>query len=161
MIVMLTFSRLSHITRFLLAVTGLLVALTACTAPGEEKTGGENWVILSKRETAVLQYLGFPGERWTPMEAQVTAVEAALPDYVNNSEPALAEALDSYTRQYAGVTGDEGQQQIYANFFCDPDTWESWQTDFVDVDDGGDCYFQTLYDVDSGTFLWLSVNGES
>ena len=138
----------------------LLLVLSGCIAE-EAASGGEDWVILSEEGTAVLQYLGFPGERWVPDPTQVMEVDAALPVYLQEAAPELTDKLGSYTRQYGGVTGREGQQLIYVNFFCDAHRWNNWRSELVDVMDGGNCYFHTVYDVNGRSFLSLSINGES
>ncbi len=53
-----------------------------------------------------------------------------------------------------------GRQIIYGNYFCD-NMGKNWRQEFVFVFDGGDCFFQVEYDVESGTFIKLWVNGES
>ena len=58
----------------------------------------------------------------------------------------------------------DGQRAIYGNFLCDAERMSSfidWRTDLVEVMDGGDCYFQTLYDVEDGTFVWIAINGQA
>ncbi len=105
---------------------------------------------------------------WTPSTADVLALEGQLPDFLL-SQPEDSEArkydlwfkAPRYPRQYVGITR-KGRRIVYANFFCfrsksDPD-WHVWP---VDVDDGGACYFQVEYDVESGQFSRLSVNGSS
>jgi hypothetical protein len=109
------------------------------------------------------------GELWTPALADVTALEQKLPAYLRRAykdqdrrrEP-LWKRAPHYKRQYLGIT-QKGERTIYANFFCEifgPHP-EDWKTILVDVDDGGDCYFQVEYDVKAGTFHDLSVNGEA
>jgi hypothetical protein len=36
-----------------------------------------------------------------------------------------------------------------------------WRQNVISVEDGGECYFQVEYDLESGTFIWLMVNGEA
>jgi hypothetical protein len=69
------------------------------------------------------------------------------------------ERLDEYQRQYIGLERN-GKQIIYGNYFCD-NMGKNWRSEIVFVLDGGDCYFQVEYDVESGTFTKLLVNGES
>jgi hypothetical protein len=98
---------------------------------------------------------------WTPSEADVMALEEQLAGYLPDEHPDLWQKLESYTRQYWGTVTPDGNRAIYANFFCDADRLDRWRTDFVMVLDGGDCYFQTIYDVENGDFVWLAINGES
>jgi hypothetical protein len=101
----------------------------------------------------------------------VLALERRLPDYMRAELDRQARAYDyprdkknplwerakTYKRQYVGVRRQK-RRIIYANFFCDA-SGSNWRTTRVDVDDGGDCYFQVEYDVDKRTFADLSVNG--
>jgi hypothetical protein len=67
--------------------------------------------------------------------------------------------VPDYKRQYLGIL-ENGEQIIYANFFCDA-TFEEWRQEFVLVNDGGDCFFQVKYNVATGEFYDFSVNGEA
>lgn len=123
--------------------------------------------IFSAEKTAVfISWLGESADDfWTPTVEEVAAFEAGLPSYLQtvdipyrDTQPIL-ERLPAYTRQYFGlVRGDE--QLIYGNFFCD--TWEmDWGETAVVVMDGGDCYFQVTYDVNTGEYTSLWINGEA
>lgn len=104
------------------------------------------------------------GEPWTPSEAEILTLEEQLPQYLQEYYPELSQKLESYTRQYWGSATAEGGRAIYASFLCDADQLAAhidWRTAPIEVMDGGDCYFQALYDVEQGAFVWLMVNGES
>ncbi len=106
------------------------------------------------------------GESWTPQPEQIAALEAALTPFLQTADdpwlkpdPPIWERLPAYERQYAGFMVDD-KPIIYGNFFCNGENFE-WRQDWVAVMDGGDCYFQVKYDVESDTLVNLSVNGES
>lgn len=146
----------------------LLPAGCTTTGPGNADnvvdTNESKWVILAAEEATYLKYFGFTGKVWTPQEEDVVTLEAELAPYLAQEYPFLHEQLSTYRRQYLGTTTDDGRRVIYANFFCDDHGMISefdWQHEFVDMMDGGDCYFHTLYDVETETFLWVSINGES
>jgi hypothetical protein len=126
-----------------------------------------------------------PLKFWTPTVADVEKLEARLPRYLREQldrppprvkgkgkrkdaalEPPprpkvpLAERVAAYKRQYVGLLKD-GHRVVWANFFCDVDSHTSWRKSPVDVDDGGDCYFQVEYDLDADTLSNLAVNGEA
>ena len=63
--------------------------------------------------------------------------------------------------QYWETVTPDGDPAVYANFFCDASEIDYWRTEFVMATDGGDCYFQTIYDVDNRTFIWLAIDGEA
>jgi hypothetical protein len=108
---------------------------------------------------------------WTPARADVLALEQRLPEYMRVELDRQARARDypidkknplwerakTYKRQYVGIRRQK-QRIVYANFFCNA-SGSNWRTTPVDVDDGGDCYFQVEYDVDKRTFADLSLNG--
>ena len=101
---------------------------------------------------------------WTPAEADVAALEAGLPAFLESEIPPdhynrrILERLDLYKRQYFGITFEAGQPLMYANFFC-VDEFDYWLESYVMVMDGGECFFQVVYDPASDTFSRLSVNG--
>ncbi len=128
-------------------------------------------------ETESFQGAIFPAERvgaspywphnddpWTPSETDILTLEEQLPGYLEENYPNLWQRLDSYTRQYWGTVTPEGNSAIYASFLCDAKRMASfvdWRTDPIEIMDGGDCYFQTLYDIEDGIFVWLAINGEA
>lgn len=101
---------------------------------------------------------------WTPTEADVAALEAGLPAFLESEIPPdhynrrILERLDLYKRQYFGITLEAGQPLIYANFFC-VDEFDYWLESLVFVMDGGECFFQVLYDPATAKFSRLRVNG--
>lgn len=100
---------------------------------------------------------------WTPHTEDVARLEAALTPFlrlaVNGRSPDLWQRLPEYTRQYVGIITGE-REAILVNAFCD-DLGIDWRTTPVAVLDGGDCFFQVTYDIASGAFSDLMVNGEA
>ena len=119
---------------------------------------------------------------WSPSLAEVAKLEARLPDYLRAElDPPLPpkrgprrkttpkppqptkvplwKRAFAYQRQYVGLMKD-GHHLIWANFFCRP-VRADWRHEPVVVDDGGDCFFQVEYDVDTGKFSNLAVNGKA
>ena len=106
---------------------------------------------------------------WTPTPSDVRGLEARLPTYLRSPKARkaaayccpqpvpLATRAPSYKRQYVGVL-DHGRRLIHASFFCEA-SGSDWHRTPVDVDDGGDCYFQIDYDVRKRRFESISVNG--
>jgi hypothetical protein len=111
-----------------------------------------------------------PDAFWTPALADVVKLEAGLPTYLRGRAARRVAAASGpqtnplwkrapgYKRQYVGVRR-RGRAVIYANFFCEASPNVDWHREPVDVDDGGDCYFQVEYDVTTGRFDNLAVNG--
>jgi hypothetical protein len=101
---------------------------------------------------------------WTPTEADVAALEAGLVPFLESEIPQdhynrrILERLDLYKRQYFGLTLQAGQPVIYANFFC-VDEFDYWLESLVFVMDGGECFFQLVYDPATAEFSRLRING--
>lgn len=100
---------------------------------------------------------------WTPSQEDVLAFEKALPPYLREAVPqdyhGPLRGLSTYKRQYVGLLLKD-QPVIFANFFCDTHDI-NWQQRWVQVMDGGSCYFEIKYDVQAGTFSDLLINGEA
>jgi hypothetical protein len=135
--------------------------------PVAQSERSPNGVIFSA-EQAEVQFpsIGMQVEgTWTPTDADVARLEAALPDFLRTAEdpwlmpdPPIWERAPEYKRQYLGII-EAGEQVIYANFFCSDH--ENWQEQVVFVLDGGDCYFQVKYNPQTDEFYDLSVNGQA
>jgi hypothetical protein len=113
-------------------------------------------------------------EIWMPTVEQVLEAEAIIETFLHDNYPALGKVVRErqYFRQYVGWIGD-GHKGIYCNFFCDPlDPKDFEETDDVEardrssklncnpvqVEDGGDCFFQIYYDADERKVINLMVN---
>ena len=66
--------------------------------------------------------------------------------------------LKKYGRQYCALTNEQGHRIVLLNMFCRS---LSENKGWVIVEDGGHCYFQTLFDLSIGSVLYLSVNGHA
>ncbi len=66
-----------------------------------------------------------------------------------------------YRAQIVGLTVG-GKRFLFANFFCEGGAGgsENWEEDLVMVRDGGTCYFQAWFDVETGEYPRLTINGE-
>jgi hypothetical protein len=102
-------------------------------------------------------------EAWTPDRNSVLKLEERIESYLKKAaakrSPGLWSKLAKYRRQYIGVTRS-GRKVIFVNFFCDAFDAD-WKTRPVVVDDGGDCFFNLLYDPVSSTFSGLQINGDA
>jgi hypothetical protein len=148
----------------------MLQLATACSLSAQP-IQGERWVIFpaeQAQELGIGDWFvedGQTTEYWTPSESDVLILENGLgpflqnnPDRFNEQKAPIWERLDGYNRQYIGIIL-AGKKVIYANYFCD--SVQDWRKDFVFVMDGGDCFFQFKYDVDSAEFFDLQVNGNA
>ena len=149
---------------FFLAVVSFLAGCTHAAST-------DTWAVIPKgraEEMGIGTWLASAEEvegYWTPTEEDVLLLEDKIPSFLrehSNSfrrEPPVWEQLDNYKRQYAGLILN-GRRIIYGNFFCS-DRGTDWKQDWVFVMDGGDCFFQLQFDVESRTFNGLMVNGDA
>ena len=160
----------------------LLINLATCDAfPGDKPpvdiplmatvesptaVANQNRVIVTKEQAEeIASWLGGVGGFWTPSVDDIIKLEEKIAEYLSQnpsqfySQPPVWERLDEYQRQYIGFERG-GRQIIYGNFFCN-NLGMDWRKKLVIVDDGGDCFFQVEYDVESEMFIKLLVNGVS
>jgi hypothetical protein len=103
------------------------------------------------------------GGRWHPTAEQLGDAEAALrlqlPSAAKN-RGTIAKWSD-YRFQYQGRSTALGRKFIYVNAFCND--WGTGQRDlarqWLEVDDGGACYFNAKYDPEQRHVYDLIVNG--
>ena len=128
----------------------------------------QNWVIVTKEqaeEMRIASWLVESDHFWTPSGDDILKLEEKLAGYLSQNssqfyrQPPVWERLDAYQRQYIGLERG-GRQIIYGNYFCE-NGGINWRQELVFVIDGGECYFQVEYDMESRLFTELRVNGES
>jgi len=156
-----------------IAVAGVALVLAATAAPAATWSDDRAIFTAEAAQKAWGSLFRAGATPWTPDLADVLVLEQRLPGYMRVELDRQARARDwpidkknplwerakTYKRQYVGIRRKK-QRIIYANFFCDA-SGTNWRTTRIDVDDGGDCYFQVEYDVDKRTFADLSVNGSA
>ena len=142
------------------------VAMATSGASGWQNVAGDGYtgVIVAEDEADdFVRDAGWePAEAyWTPLPADVAALEAEIEDAWAAAAPphARGEDLSGHLRQYVGAV-EAGERLILVNGFCDPYDAD-WQDEPVVVADGGACYFQTTWDVERAEFRSLTVNGEA
>ncbi|WP_162051331.1 hypothetical protein [Pontibacter pamirensis] len=74
------------------------------------------------------------------------------------------EELPSYRRQYYGARNEKGQKLIWINCFSIESSFahSDWKTEVVEVDDGGEWYFNIVTNIDTGEcyrFFRNSIGG--
>lgn len=149
-------------------VYGVTVSsLAGCSAPAST----DMWAVIPERraeEMGLGTWLSSGAEiegYWTPTEEDILLLEENLPSFLQENstsfrrEPPVWEQLDNYKRQYAGLVIHDSKI-IYGNFFCS-DPGMDWKKEWMFVIDGGDCFFQLQFDIASGAFSGLMVNGDA
>jgi hypothetical protein len=131
------------------ALIGFGVGSTpAADWPTVQVNGNEGVILPAAAAPDLLQGTGLaPEGYWLPRQGHLQAAEDALSDQ-----------WQGY-RQYAGFVED-GERKVYINAFCD-DMGIDWKRTVVFVMDGGACYWQAVYNVETGEVEWLTVNGEA
>ena len=100
------------------------------------------------------------GGTWKPTAQQLVEVESALKSEV----PATAKnrgrlsEWSQYRFQYQGRITLLGRKFIYINAFCSAEH-RSLDREWVEVMDGGACYFRAKWDTGAHKLYELSVNG--
>lgn len=120
----------------------------------EEVTVGEiEGVIVPEAAASSLLFGTYPdleyGDYWTPTMMDVEAAEAAIASEKGD--------LD-HMRQYAGFI-ENGDRKVYVNGFCDALSID-WTSEPVLVDDGGDCFFTAIYNIERTELEMFRFNGE-
>lgn len=67
--------------------------------------------------------------------------------------------LEGKRRQYLPVINESGEKEVWINFFCDDFGAEDWKNQIVEVNDGGNCYFDVKINLTQKTYYDLMVNG--
>jgi hypothetical protein len=173
--------------RFLfLAVTTVGLLLSACNGPREatSETGPENTLVETSEYTGVIvsengvsefRYLFDEASTrfWEPSIDDVSSAEECigrflvsaqqdpkLDTYQKESAAFILENLEKYRRQYVGVVVD-GEKRIWCNLFFSDDSFPEWKRIPVDVDGGGNRFWQIDYIVPEDECIRFSVHGES
>jgi hypothetical protein len=165
----------------------LLIILIACDAPSNNKTpvdispiatanspgsptmiADQNWVIITKERAEEMEAASWVVECddfWTPSADDILKLEEKIVKYLSQNtsqfyrQPPVWERLDEYQRQYIGLERG-GRKIVYGNYFCNNGGMD-WQQELVIGIDGGECFFQIEYDLESELFIKLLVNGEA
>ncbi len=68
-------------------------------------------------------------------------------------------SLNKHLRQYLPVINENGEKEIWINFFCHNWNSDSWKTNIVKVFDGGNCYFNLKVNLSTGLYSIIMING--
>jgi hypothetical protein len=117
---------------------------------------GHEGVIVPVDETpSLLMETGIESEDyWMPSESDLQLAEDELEQHMSRS-PGLGAGMLDAMRQYGGFIED-GERKIYVNSFCAE--FDNWRSNVVFVLDGGACFWQAIYNVDTGEIEAIYVN---
>ncbi|MGB3776776.1 MAG: hypothetical protein WA960_00350 [Tunicatimonas sp.] len=94
-------------------------------------------------------------------EQQLERLEMHNKEYPDNqwTETGFEMETSGFKRQYVPVINNNGQKEIWINFFCDDWGSENWKSEIMEVSDGGNCYFELKVKLETRTYSELSING--
>jgi hypothetical protein len=99
-----------------------------------------------------------PVEGWAvPLKVNTVAMEELLWKYMEDNAEQKFQPREDYTYQYKTINDHE----LLINAMCDTFDTTDLTKEFVEVLDGGSCYFQATYDFKVNVFVKLVVNGEA
>ncbi len=103
------------------------------------------------------------GGAWSPSPEILTDVQKNLERYVrenaNYHNRGPLKRWDSYVFQFQGQRTLSKRNFIFINAMCDTDPGSDLSVRFIEVYDGGTCYFNLKYDPEKKEFYDLIING--
>jgi hypothetical protein len=106
------------------------------------------------------RWVEMSGGAWEPQPVLFAQIESALRPMVTAAAQGRGRLPDwkSYTFQYQGRRTMLRRKYVYINAFCDDPRHHSL-TQWVEVFDGGACFFRAKYDPESKQVYDVEVNG--
>jgi hypothetical protein len=100
------------------------------------------------------------GGTWEPSAAVLSELDTALKPPVTAASQNLGRIppWSAYTFQYQGRTELLGRRYVYVNAFCFH-TGTHLEREWVDIEDGGACFFSAKYDPQTKVVYDIRVNG--
>lgn len=103
------------------------------------------------------------GSRTELSETEINDVKSIVEKAVKegNAKPSKHYSnlnLAEYKFQYIPIITNTGEKQVWVNAFCNSDGVD-WSKDIVAVDDGGECYWNTIVNLTKKTYRNFMVNG--
>jgi hypothetical protein len=138
------------------------------TAPGGCEVDQAHLVILPPGEQVTWRE-GLHTSEYPLSQSDIERAECLLIDQVEAWNKDMAEVKggehiepSEYFRQYCVMRDSEGHRIVFLNAICARGAADApWQRSWIEVEDGGACYFQALFDLTVGRVLEFNVNGEA
>lgn len=154
----------------MLSLCGLLLA-SLCSfgsAPGGCPVDASKLVVLPPGDQVTWRQ-GLSVSEYPLAQSDIEAAECLLLPQVEAWNKEMAEGgsgdhiePSDYFRQYCVMRDGEGHRVVFLNAFCPQAASKAlWKQNWVEVDDGGSCYFQSLIDLTTGRVVEFNVNGEA
>jgi hypothetical protein len=146
------------------------VAVSAAKVKGVrsgQETAVPTGVIFSKVVSERNKLCSLPTTCWSPEPDDIAGLERNLPEYLRKTEDVgaheISTKLNGYKRKYFGYTKD-GQRWISLVGLCSQfwhRTSRNFQTQQRPFTDMGTCYFLLEYNVATGQFAELYIDGDA
>jgi hypothetical protein len=94
---------------------------------------------------------------WLPTEEDLHVAEDTIGRHISRT-PTMGDGMLEAYRQYGGFV-ENGERKIFVNSFCAE--FDDWRSSVIFVMDGGTCFWQAVYNVDTGEIEHIAVNGEA
>ena len=85
---------------------------------------------------------------------------------ISKNHPGLKFSLDNFTielknygRQYVAAINNDGEKVVYVNCFCHPSEFDYRDKELVQVEDGGNCFFNFKVDIKRKRIFDFRENG--
>ena len=120
-----------------------------------------------KRALLPEQAAGIAKGAWSPKRADAERASDGIPALLaTKGAPGarIAAKLGSYHAQIWGTTDAKGTKVIHLNFLCTIDLGgkpDGWTRQAIEVDDGGECFFQADFDPVTSSYTSFTINGQA
>lgn len=104
-------------------------------------------------------------KRFTPSHEEILKAEKALNTnlkkiYKSSNKPVIYRNLKNYKRQYVGCYDENGKKYLFINaFWIIKGEFNYWLNNLVQVDDGGNGFWNIKYYIDEDSLSDISING--
>jgi hypothetical protein len=128
---------------------------------------GFQWIILVAwvslvSATALPKWIEVEDGSWRLDPILLSEVQLALRSALPTADGGKLRKWDAYTYQYQGRSSVLGGRYVFVNAFCNTSRDDNqMRTEWVEVYDGGNCYFQVEYDLKTKQLPKLQVNVEA
>ena len=155
----------------------LTLSLAMCQPLGQETYEDINFrYAILQLPTEDLQYISKTASAsWLPDTTDLKVAERVIQMAVRPTKGQVLsiQTLPDYVRQYVGFISPAGERMLWVNALCavleqpverngeyTMEAWP-WQKELILVDDGGDCYWSILINLDERTYSNFLVNGNA
>ncbi|MFT7034181.1 MAG: hypothetical protein ACJA2S_002691 [Cyclobacteriaceae bacterium] len=155
-------------------ITFLILTLTnSCSNKETSERINFEFAILKLPDDELQYFSQDFANTWNPDSTDLITAEQVIKKAVGSTEGELLsiQSLPNYFRQYVGFRNSAGERMLWVNALCDIkngmvenngefvlEPWP-WKEEPIIVDDGGDCYWNILINIDKHEYSNFFVNG--